>query len=296
MPRALGQTEGNLKNTPCGQSTDGRTTDRVNVFAPGETITLKFNEFINHPSYYRVAFDPDGDTFPMRTGVPANTTETTAQAEAAEQAVFQGSGSILLAVVPEVNGTASSATVTLPNMQCENCTLQLIEFMYDKGDPQHGYYQCADIALRGGMTGDGNPPAAAADAGAPGMMQNAGGAAGAPSNADGMTGQNSGAMGQAPGTGMNLGTAPAMTGDRSGNGATDGYTGTSVNNLMPSTGTAMGATPSATGAPAMSGASGSDSSGGCSFGTGAPASSFAGLAFAGLLGTLVSRRRSRSAK
>jgi hypothetical protein len=147
-PRARGQNEGNLKNTPCGQTADGRTTDRVTVLEPGQTITVTFDEFIDHPAYYRIAFDPDGDDFPMRTGVPANAVESTATAEAAEQSLFQGTGSTLLAVVPEVNGEASSATVTLPDVECENCTLQLIEFMYDKADPQHGYYQCADIALR----------------------------------------------------------------------------------------------------------------------------------------------------
>src|SRR6187551_862779 len=96
MPRAKGQSEGNLKNTPCGQNTDART-DRVTVFEPGQTITITFNEFIDHPSYYRVAFDPDGDTFPMRSGVPANAVETTEAARAAEQALFQGTGSVLLA-------------------------------------------------------------------------------------------------------------------------------------------------------------------------------------------------------
>src|SRR6187431_1978738 len=74
-PRAKGQSEGNLKNTPCGQNPDGRPA-RVTVFEPGQTITLPFNEFIDHPAYYRVAFDPDGDTFPMRTGAPANATES----------------------------------------------------------------------------------------------------------------------------------------------------------------------------------------------------------------------------
>ncbi|HKO95153.1 MAG TPA: SCE4755 family polysaccharide monooxygenase-like protein, partial [Polyangiaceae bacterium] len=215
-PRAAGQSEGNLKNTPCGQNANGRT-DRVTVFEPGQTITVTFNEFINHPSYYRVAFDPDGDNFPMRSGVPANATESIQTAEAAEQALFQGTGSQLLAVVPEVNGAASSATVTLPNMECENCTLQLIEFMYDKADPQHGYYQCADIALRSAGTvvnpgngegnGEGDNGAGAPDAGAPSGGGNTGsaGSGSTPPAANG--GSGSVTPGATPPAGVGGGTA-----------------------------------------------------------------------------------------
>ena len=46
-------------------------------------------------------------------------------------------------------------TVTLPSTPCENCTLQVIQMMYDK--PPYGpaggadiYFQCVDIALRVG--------------------------------------------------------------------------------------------------------------------------------------------------
>ena len=41
--------------------------------------------------------------------------------------------------------------ITLPNMTCENCTLQVIQMMTDKtpyGDGNDLYFQCADIALR----------------------------------------------------------------------------------------------------------------------------------------------------
>src|SRR5687767_5344915 len=45
--------------------------------------------------------------------------------------------------------------ITLPNMTCENCTLQLIQLMTDKppytvdATSDDIYFQCADIALRG---------------------------------------------------------------------------------------------------------------------------------------------------
>lgn len=283
VPRAKGQSEGNLKNTPCGQNADART-DRVTVFEPGQTITITFNEFIDHPSYYRVAFDPDGDTFPMRTGVPANAVETTAAAQAAEQALFQGTGSQLLAVVPEVNGKASSATVTLPNVECENCTLQLIEFMYDKADPQHGYYQCADIALRvngtedpGEGDGEGDGDLGTPDAGAPPGGGNTG-SAGTGSNPVASNGGSSSTS-----TPM----APAGAGGSTSTGAA-GSTSTTTNPLQPSSNGAQGLTP-------LTGDRSDDAEdeGGCSFGRPAHpvgAASALGLVVGlGLLGSL--RRR-----
>src|SRR5262245_13398304 len=58
----------NLKEGPCGQVVDGRT-DKVSVFEPGQTIEVTWAETTNHDSYYRVAFDRDGDdAFPMFQG------------------------------------------------------------------------------------------------------------------------------------------------------------------------------------------------------------------------------------
>ena len=46
-----------------------------------------------------------------------------------------------------------SKTIKLPNIQCTDCTLQLIQVMTDRSPPTN-YYSCADIQL----TFDGNPP------------------------------------------------------------------------------------------------------------------------------------------
>jgi hypothetical protein len=46
---------------PCGVE---ERSANVNVFRPGETITMVFNETVNHPSHYRVSFNPSGDDFP----------------------------------------------------------------------------------------------------------------------------------------------------------------------------------------------------------------------------------------
>ena len=49
-----------LKTGPCGV-TGGERTDNVTYFEPGETIEVRWNEYVEHPGHYRIAFDPDGD-------------------------------------------------------------------------------------------------------------------------------------------------------------------------------------------------------------------------------------------
>src|SRR5690348_10669228 len=49
------------KPGPCGINT--RSTQYVTTFKPGETITVELNETIDHPSHYRIAFNPNGSSF-----------------------------------------------------------------------------------------------------------------------------------------------------------------------------------------------------------------------------------------
>src|SRR5689334_22058533 len=49
-----------IKDPPCGVLNDSRS-DNINTFLSGSTITLKFDEFVFHPGYFRISFDPDGD-------------------------------------------------------------------------------------------------------------------------------------------------------------------------------------------------------------------------------------------
>ena len=75
-----------------------------------------------------------------------------------------GGPAVLLDDIADKTGTETySQQIKLPDVACDNCTLQVIQVMTDKppyGDGNDLYYQCADIIL----TKDG---AAAPDAGAP---------------------------------------------------------------------------------------------------------------------------------
>ena len=143
----------------------------VTVFEPGQTVTVTWNETVGHPSHYRIAFDDDG-------------TDAYADPAAPDDIVDPPVLPILLDGIPDMTGRGPrQATITLPNIECDRCTLQVIQVMYDKppfGDGNDMYYQCADIELRvggapdagpgdpdGGMADGGTPDAGTPDAGSP---------------------------------------------------------------------------------------------------------------------------------
>jgi MYXO-CTERM domain-containing protein len=113
--------------------------------------------------------DLDGEDFLARPQM-STAAETADVALAAEEAL---GNDLLLAVVRESNDTANfvhEVEVTLPNETCDNCTLQVIQFMYGAGDPF--YHQCADLVIAEGG-------GAASDAGAGGAPSAVGGSGGA---------------------------------------------------------------------------------------------------------------------
>ncbi len=140
------------KSGPCGRA-GGERTDRVTVYKPGATLTVRWTETIDHPGHYRIAFDEDGDE---RFPVPAAFDDTS------------GGPTVLVdGIADRAGGGEYEQVVTLPNVECERCTLQLIQMMTDKppyGDGNDLYFQCADLALRADAPDEGEylgPDAAA---------------------------------------------------------------------------------------------------------------------------------------
>jgi len=127
---------------PCGIN---ERSEHLNVFRPGATIEVVIRETINHPSHYRISFNPDGQAF--RDPVAVDDVES-------------GDPNVLLDGIGDEEEAIQTVLVTLPDVECENCTLQLIQVMYDKqgngfagrqseeGGNDDLYYACADMALR----------------------------------------------------------------------------------------------------------------------------------------------------
>lgn len=127
-----------MKYGPCGRggALDVRT-NNVTTFKPGQTITVTWKETVPHPGHYRIAFDPDGQRFTD----PSSFTDTAPRMYVLKDNITDKTGTQVY-----------SDTVTLPNVECTNCTLQVIQVMTDKppyGDGNDLYYQCADLVLKG---------------------------------------------------------------------------------------------------------------------------------------------------
>lgn len=152
-----------------------------NVFRPGETITVEWTETINHRGWYRLSFQPDGSEFelPLGNGGPCGapgacgacvgadcdfpTEDLTGQTD-------PGTGSYVFA--DRIADGTTSFEITFPDIECANCTLQLIQLMSDghgsynetlEVDGNDIYYQCADITLSATLADAAPGPAPDAD-------------------------------------------------------------------------------------------------------------------------------------
>jgi hypothetical protein len=198
-----------LKAPPCGVAGERRTTNIINYFKPGQTITVTWNEYIPHPGHYRIAFLADGDNF----------AEPTSFTDVRQPAVLP-----ILAdnIEPTTSGVGGmhQLQVQLPNVECANCTLQVIQLMTDKPPYTVGgddvYHTCADLVLSNAADG-GAPSPDARDSGGTGGTGGAAGATGGTSGSGGAAGGSAGASGSG-GTG-------GQAGGTGGAGATSGTGG-----------------------------------------------------------------------
>jgi hypothetical protein len=133
-PRTLDNKEG-----PCGAAGSKRGA-RVTTFAPGAMITVEWDETIDHPGHYRIAFDDDGDDVFVNPNNPNDHFAFT-----------------LMEPIADKTGGHYTQQIQLPTTPCTNCTLQLMQIMTTQVPYNSFYYQCADIAL--GAGGDSGGPA-----------------------------------------------------------------------------------------------------------------------------------------
>jgi hypothetical protein len=143
------------KAGPCGgTNTDyGKPTYVVNQAVGGSMLHLKVLETIYHPGHYRVALAVNSPTeLPLD---PKATTET------ADRGPRSVSAEIMSPVQMPVLAdglfvhsakvdTPFEADVTLPNISCKRCTLQVIQFMEQHAVNNPGmftYHHCAELQI-----------------------------------------------------------------------------------------------------------------------------------------------------
>ena len=131
-----------LKDGPCGHpgNPPGEFTTRVTA---GETLVVRWDEFVGHPGHFRIALSMGGDAELVD---PSDFDD------------FYSADNVLLDEIEDPDGrTLHEVEITIPDVSCESCTLQLIQVMTDKPPwgPDGGrdlYYQCADLEIVGGST------------------------------------------------------------------------------------------------------------------------------------------------
>jgi len=119
------------KAGPCGAAGSTRGTT-VTTYQPGETITVEWDETVDHPGHYRIAFDDSGDDVFVNPNTSADAYPFTLVNQIADKA-----------------GGHYTQQVTLPTTPCNNCTLQLMQVMTTTEPYNSFYYQCADIVIAG---------------------------------------------------------------------------------------------------------------------------------------------------
>jgi hypothetical protein len=135
------------KSGPCGAGPGDMRGDVITNYKGGDTITIRWIETVNHPGHYRISFDADGqDDF----------------ADPPAYDAYYSNDAVIVDQIEDKSGqnTMYEAQITLPEISCDNCTIQLTQMMTDKppyGDGNDLYYQCADIVIEGvaaGTSGD----------------------------------------------------------------------------------------------------------------------------------------------
>jgi hypothetical protein len=195
MLGALKSRGGDEKEVPCdGARADGT----VYMFEPGATVTLGVTEAISHPSYFRIAFDNDGeDGFKEPASIlpidktracPFNSDDQCGKSDFCNVKSTTGATVLWDNLDPHLAGAGTGQytwTIKLPNVECTNCTLQILQVMEDTvhgaycpqgscaqscsslipglstcsdGSAQDIYHRCVNITLKKGVgtSGPGN--------------------------------------------------------------------------------------------------------------------------------------------
>lgn len=134
---------------PCG--VEGAEVEVI-AASPGETITLGWTEYDGHPGYFRVSFSLDGEAF---VPPPADTAATPPDSSAADPSVFPQVLVDAVVAQGDLIPQQYSMEVTLPNVTCEGCRLQVMQADAAGGGT---YFQCVTLTLS-----EADPPADPAD-------------------------------------------------------------------------------------------------------------------------------------
>jgi len=146
------------KMAPCGgtSANAGTPSNIVTSVRGGTKLHLKVQETVYHPGHYRVALAVNS-----RAELPKDpevTTKESARGPQSVSAVIQSpvrppvlvDGLWAHNTRPTPPAPPYEADIDIPNINCEKCTLQIIQFMAEHGlnrDGDFSYHHCADLKI-----------------------------------------------------------------------------------------------------------------------------------------------------
>lgn len=136
------------KNAPCGPAGAGDPTGMITAYQSGSTITITIDETIFHPGHYRVALAIDDPSeLPDAPPITSTPQDDCAETVIQDPPVFPVLADGMLPHDAPFNGP-QTFEVTLPDgVTCDNCTLQVIQYMSSHAAPCF-YYHCAALEIQ----------------------------------------------------------------------------------------------------------------------------------------------------
>ncbi len=140
VTNALGDPQ---KTEPCGTSTP-TPTNAVTTVTAGQTLKVKWQETIGHPGHYRLRIVKSRSELTTPTAVVSANNCVSAPIEPSSLSPFVADG--LFPHDVGMGGTTFEQDVIVPNLACDDCTLQVLQFMSSHAPPCF-YYSCATLKI-----------------------------------------------------------------------------------------------------------------------------------------------------
>jgi hypothetical protein len=144
------------KKWPCGGTTQdaGTPTAAVTAVRGGQMLHIKVAETVYHPGHYRIALARTPEELPVDPETVTRETErgltaVSAKIDPSPKAPVLADG-LFVHTERVPSGTIWETDVRVPNIDCENCTLQVIQWMAGsrfREDGAFSYHHCAALKI-----------------------------------------------------------------------------------------------------------------------------------------------------
>lgn len=148
------------KAGPCGGTSadPGKPTGKITEVVGGSMLHIKVQETIYHPGHYRVALAKDRNELPADPEAetkmgPRGLVSVSGKIDPKPKPPVLADGLFVHHTAPE-KGSFFETDIKLPNINCDKCTVQVIQFMEEHGLNRDGYFtyhHCADVRIKANL-------------------------------------------------------------------------------------------------------------------------------------------------